>query len=652
MSSFEDLQNEFQNNSSQVQEIEILADSVEDAIQEASEKLNAPRNQLNYEILEEGTKGVLGIGKKQFRIFFRKISSNEGKISNKNNNQKVDGKLFFKTTSKGIQIKITPPENNGIRINLEDVKTKLLEKRVLHYDIELVKSIVNEASGEWVKIGEWKPNDEYDSHIQCEISPDSMKAYVMLTEPIFTGRTYEKEELIDILNQNEIISGIKEDVLENIIEEEIYNSQVLVAEGKYPVDGTDAKMDYKFKINPREKLDLKEDEQGRISYFDLDLVQNVVEGQILATKIPPTKGVHGYNVSGNQLLAEDGQDFDLPVGRNTYASPSELDIIAEIQGQAILENGYVCVDPVFTVPGNVGVETGNIVFLGTVLVKGSVDDGFSVKASKSIEIRGGVGKSELEAEENIIVKGGINGKDEGKVKAGKFIYAKFINAANVEAGETIYVLDGILHSYVSAGENVLCIGRKGKIVGGKIIACKEINAIEFGSYGANTETRLESGTDPKAKLRLRELEDELEKKESLLHKIKMNLDTLKKAKITLGKLPEKKEIVLQKLIRANQEYTSQVNEIAKEISKLHTYLEEITTSGKISAKNNVYPGVDLIIKNVSFKIHSDFSFVTFVMDAGMIRPIPYQETKINKELEEIIESVNTPSKDKKKRSSN
>ena len=49
-------------------------------------------------------------------------------------------------------------------------------------------------------------------------------------------------------------------------------------------------------------------------------------------------------------------------------------------------------------------------FLGTVFISGNVEDGFSVKASGNIEVKGTVGKSELDAEGDIVVSQGIAGK--------------------------------------------------------------------------------------------------------------------------------------------------------------------------------------------------------------------------------------------------
>ena len=76
-------------------------------------------------------------------------------------------------------------------------------------------------------------------------------------------------------------------------------------------------------------------------------------------------------------------------------------------------------EPVYTIEGDVNLKTGNVLFLGTVFVKGNVEDGFSVKAAGNIEIMGSVGKCLLDAEGDIIVHQGIAGKTEGRVRAGR-----------------------------------------------------------------------------------------------------------------------------------------------------------------------------------------------------------------------------------------
>ena len=99
-----------------------------------------------------------------------------------------------------------------------------------------------------------------------------------------------------------------------------------------------------------------------------------------------------------------------PLGRNVHMAEDGATLIADINGLVTFIGGKINVEEIFTVPGDVDLKTGNVMFLGTVIVQGNVEDGFSVKASGNIEVRGSVGKCEIIAEGDIIIHQGVAGK--------------------------------------------------------------------------------------------------------------------------------------------------------------------------------------------------------------------------------------------------
>lgn len=616
--------------------IEIVCDTLEEGIKKASSKFQVTRDRIKYEILEEGSKGTLGIGKKPYRIKAWKIEKPAAAtVEDKPQpEQEVDknGDYKIKITKEGIFLAVTPPKGKGTPISYNEVQQALFKRKISDSSPEEVKKIVDEQTGEFVKIGNWYPNPNYDAKIQVEVASDMMEAYVIISPPIFTGRLVEKEEVVETLHNEGVVKGILKDNIDEIFEKELWNQRVLVARGQPAVNGENGYIDYKFKVNPYESIEFKEDEQGRVHYDDMDIVQNVVEEQILAVKIPPSKGKDGFKINGDSIPAKDGEDIAMPIGKNVKLSDDSNSILADAQGQAVLSNGLVSVEPILTIEKDVGVETGNITFLGTVIVKGNVDDGYSIKASQNVEIFGSVGKANIEAEGNVVIHGGFQGKEEGYIHAEQNFFAKFVNSANVEVGKDVIVLDGILHSSITAGDRVICQGKKGKIVGGKILASKEINAKELGSYGANTETKLEAGTDPKARAQIKQLEDEKLEIEQKLKNLTANIETLKKIKEQHGALPADKETMFKRMLQAQLDYRSQLDEIEQDLTELRRYLNDITTHGKISARDNVYPGVDVTIRGVNMRVKNDFSYVTFINDAGTIRPTAYQEVGKLKEI--------------------
>jgi len=172
-----------------------------------------------------------------------------------------------------------------------------------------------------------------------------------------------------------------------------------------------------------------------VSFKDLDLVENVVAGQLLATKTKAAEGTPGRTVTNRILEAKDGNDIPLNPGKNTELSSDGMSVIASINGQVTLLNNKIHVDPIYEVKGDVDIHTGNILFPGTVIVKGNVEDGFSIKAAGDIEIMGSVGKCLIDAEGDVYIKQGIMGKLGGTIKAGGSVWAKFLEQVNVAAGK-------------------------------------------------------------------------------------------------------------------------------------------------------------------------------------------------------------------------
>lgn len=111
--------------------------------------------------------------------------------------------------------------------------------------------------------------------------------------------------------------------------------------------------------------------------------------------------------------------------------------------------------------GDVGPKSGNVMFLGSVHVGGSVLDNYEVKAAGNVEVRGSVQKAKIEGEGDIIIQSGIMGRDEAVVEStGGSVIAKFIQSAKILAAQDITVQESILHSHVEAGNEIVCSGRR------------------------------------------------------------------------------------------------------------------------------------------------------------------------------------------------
>ena len=612
---------------------------LEEALRNAAIQLDCPVASLDFEVVEKGVPGTLGLGRKPWKIRAYKTSVKKQVVAEEasfgegilaedfgadQEPKDKDGAVYVRLSSDGALLKVSAPVGRGRRATEKAAMDRLHERGVHDIDEPLVREVVRLASGEYVPVGRFILNPANDALMTVDVGDQDMKAFVMLTAPGPGGCDLSADSILSFLRNNKVVYGIKEDVLQELEDSPRYREPILVAEGARPQNGRDAYMQFNFSMDKTE-IHLKENADGRVNFKELGLIQNVVAGQPLARKVPAENAIPGRTVTGKILPARNGKDIPLPLGKNVRVSEDGVTILAELNGQVTFIGGKINVEEVFTVQGDVNLKTGNVMFLGTVLVQGNVEDGFIVKASGNIEVYGNVGKSELVAEGDIIVHQGITGKTGGLVQAGKNVWAKFIENAKVEAGESVIVSDGIVNSDVTANKKIICQGKRAAIVGGHYRACEEINTKTLGSPVGGTETVCEVGYDPKSKERMDQLNQQISQLRHQIEEVDKNIFTLQNIKKQRKSLPEEKEAVLQESMAKRAEIAEEAAGLTKESESIQAYLNNLKTRGKVSVSGKAHPGVRIIIKDVSEELKTDQKGMTFYLDNMMIKKTRYEE---------------------------
>jgi uncharacterized protein (DUF342 family) len=623
-----------------VHAIEASGDTLELAVAEAATLLDIPLRRLEYEIADRGFAGFLGAGKKEWKIrAYERAAMNKPEDDLQTGGgeedeetlviEDWDGEVFVRLFLEGVFLKVIPAHGKGRTARDEDALEALEQRGVQRFDEALVGKIVKEAAGEYIRIGEYQRNPANDSTVSVEILEGEMKASVKVSRPGPGGRDYSAENYINLLHSNKVYYGIKEDAVNNQVDKPVYQELVTLAEGDKPVDGRDAYIQYNFETD-KSRVRLQEGTNGRVNFKDLNIIQNVVENQPLAVRIAAQEGKGGKNIRGVLLPAKDGKNIPLPLGKNVHVADDGVTILADINGQVLVVNNKINVEPVYTVDGGVNLKSGNIEFLGTVIINGDVEDGFFVKAAGNIEVNGTVEKAELVSEGDIIVTQGITGKGEGMVRAGHSVWAKFIENALVESGDLVVVSDGIINSRVDAAHRVLCQGKRAAIVGGRVRACEEINAKTLGSPMSGTETVLETGFDPKLTTRQFQLTEKKEKLRKQFEELQRNIQTLVHIRKQRKALPEDKEAALAEFMYQRQSLIVNIKKTDEDLFKVQEVLDKTDVNARVSASAKVFPGVRIQIRDVREDVRAEYRAVTFVLEEGLIRAGAYEEA--DKEL--------------------
>lgn len=457
-----------------------------------------------------------------------------------------------------------------------------------------------------------------DGWCRIQVSNDAMEAYLVIEPPMGEGKWPTKEDALKAISTENICFGIIDEAINDAVNKQ-QMKPTLIAKGQAPVNGTDAEINYLFETGVFRKA-FAEDEFGRVDYRQIQNLQNVTVGQKIAEKTPPTPGEPGMNVRGEEVKANPGKDKQVKLGKNVAWTEDNLAIISTINGEPSLANNKVSVHEVHEIKGDVNFQSGNINFLGSVIIQGNVESGFKIEAEGDVTIYGNVDSADIKAGGNIFIKGGISGMDKGKVICGGDFSAKYIEHAIVDCESTITVREAIMHCQVNADQKVVCEGGKGLIVGGLIRSGEEISAKTIGSR-LGTVTELEVGVKPKLKLDLQVLEEQLKSNRESLDKAEKAIGLLSK----MPNLPDDRKEMLQNLVKTSYALKAQINEAdAKRQELLEEILVKSKEKGKIKVKEVIYPGIRVTMGKTTIMIQDEIKYAVLVYNEGEIQIQPYR----------------------------
>ncbi|AOY78424.1 hypothetical protein BJL90_16420 [Clostridium formicaceticum] len=457
-----------------------------------------------------------------------------------------------------------------------------------------------------------------DGSIVISISKDRLQAYVVITKAL-GGKDITFEDAKEALREKGVLYGIDEKKINTILYNSIFDEEILIAEGKEPQHGENGRILYHVAIHKQSKPQVLED--GTVNFKQLDLITNVKKGQLLAEVIPPTDGICGMDVFGNEITPQKGKPTKTILGKNVVESEDGLKLYSKVEGQVLIKDGKLHVSEVYEVSGDVGHATGNIKFNGKVVVKGNVKSGFTVEADGDIQVNGVVEGATLIAKGDIILNRGIQGNNQSYLECEGSLVAKYIENTKIKSLENIES-DCILHSDVIAKKSITVVGKRGLIVGGQVRAGEEIRAKVIGSH-MGTNTKIEVGIDPEEKSNYEKMKLEVSEIEKNLSNLKKTIELLNK----MGKnssLEESKKELLVKSVKTYDYLKENYKELKDKLKRFELRAQDLSR-GKVHASIKIYPGVKVSILNAARHIYDELSMCTLCVKEGEIIIGPYEK---------------------------
>lgn len=519
----------------------------------------------------------------------------------------------------GVYLTVFRPQKAGGAVDPDDILRQVQSRKLQNLDLAKIRQTAREMTGQPVKIAPPQKDSAETGTVTIEISSDKMEAYLTMFSPN-GGPQISRQDIETALRKKNVVYGIKEDIIDKALRMQVVSEPLVVARGTEPVDGQNARVDYKFNTDvfrgkPTEMLD------GRVDFYNLHLIHNVEPGEVLAVKIPAGQGTPGITVTGQELPAKAGKDVQLAIGKNVELSDDNTKVLATAKGHVILNGNKISVSNVYEINGDVDFNTGNIEFNGTVVVKGSVREGFKVVADGDVEVMNTISDGVVQCTGSLRVKNGIVGRTKSKIKAGGGVITRFIENSTVESGADVVVGEAIMHSKVSARKSVV-VGGKGVIVGGVIRAGEEITCKIVGSSLA-TATELEAGINPELRQELIQLSNLRQAKRQDYEKAEKAVKLLNQLKQVHGELPPDKMAVFMRVNKIQAQLTTELEELNQRIENVEFQIQQ-SERGRIMVEGVIHSGVKVTIGSANIHIHDDYKFACLTKVGEEIKISPYR----------------------------
>ena len=449
-----------------------------------------------------------------------------------------------------------------------------------------------------------------NGEVQITVTPDRMEAVMMITQPVGDGKKATLEDALMALKYAHVNHGVNYEEVGKHIDQEIYGFQFTCAIGDKPIDGEDGYVHYHFRANEEMKPTINPD--GTVDFKNLDLIENVRNGDLLAEQVLPTDGKPGTDVQGHPVPQKPGKPAQFKPGKFTEFSEDNMQIRATTDGQVMIRDGKITVSPIYQVPANVDNTTGNIRFNGKVVVKGNVKSGFTIEADGNIEVMGVVESAVLKSNADIILNRGVQGNNQAELLCKGDLIAKYIENTKINTGGNVEA-ECILHSIVYAKKKIMIKGKKGLIVGGIVKAGEEIDAQIIGS-SMGTQTKIEVGIDPNLKEKYDQAHEKLKEIMKNLQNLKQTIEILNKMNKN-EPLPASKKDMLVRSVKTYEVMKDQQLHYQEEIQTMSQQMEN-ATKGKVHVSKTIHPGVKITIHNAVKHVYDDLAMCTLYYKEG------------------------------------
>lgn len=421
---------------------------------------------------------------------------------------------------------------------------------------------------------------EYKFSVEVSDKEDTYLMEAHFSATSFPGSTdgfdLTRDAIVQFLQQYRVVYGFQESTIAKILDQG-YAQKELIAKGTPPVQGASS---YFEKLLSEDEFDYELFASPSILEVDIYefpdyTIPTVKANTPLLRKIAALPGQPGKNVLGQTLPGIKGQDKPFPKARNATVSAEDKNImVATIEGYPIMTDDYVSVEPVCVVDKDVAQSMD---FDGIVLIRGSIKDQLRVVATSDVVILGATEAVVVESGRNVVISGGVKGKEMAVMKARGDIVTRFSEMCTLEAGENVYAKN-ITQTFAVALGSI----HAERIVGGEVRGSGLVEASILGADGV--DTGVTAGKNPYLEDKISQVRESIAEKKTL---VKNAMADIAKMIFTDKRRHDDPELLQLRALLPNIEF--EVQRLYAQDARLHQFMQE-SQNASVVVYDTVYPG--------------------------------------------------------------
>lgn len=432
------------------------------------------------------------------------------------------------------------------------------------------------------------------SQLKLEVSSDQMKAQVRVPRALVSQ--LRMEDLSALVNSYGIKFGFNPAKLMAQLDGLHKNPQderlrvLTLAQGLPTVPSQDGRIELLIQESVNVSVD---DASGRADFRNIDKFKQIQKNTLLARRILPIAGKDGNNIYGETVHPREASDPKLVCGDNVAFLEEKNEYRSTEKGIFIRKGDVISISPVLYVPGNAGLETGNLIYDGNVHIRGNIERGALVSTLEELHVEGFIESNLIRVGRSLHVHKGINAQGENPIYIEGDLYSTYLDNTNIVILGESRIRRSINASTVMAHGNIEMEEKRSVIVGGTLHAFGSLSADYIGN-SSGTPTKIILGIHHANEKYYNAYSAELKnitKKYNTLHaKILEYKEKLKRMKAS----SEFKE----KVRRCYQEYTMCSQLIQRLKEQIAYYSENMSNPNpvRLTARMAIYPGVQYTYK--------------------------------------------------------